>query len=245
MSFSSQVKEEILNKISRKKENMYLPAESFGEYLTQASFKNDLNEEFGKYFKIEKLTEKEIKAILKGAFLSSGYIADPNLDYQLEINFKNKACADFLYNLLSVLEFTPRLLKRKNSKLYSLYLKDSNQISTFLGMIEVDKAVLEFEKVRVEKEVKNNINRNINCETANFAKTIKSSLKQIEAINKIKDNNLFDNLNEKLKYTAKLRLKYPNESLEFISNQTKNKDYITKSGLKHRLDKIIQIAQNL
>lgn len=243
MSFSSQVKEELLQKITDKRKPELLVAESFGEKLTQASFKSDLIQEFGDYFEIGKYAEEEIKWILKGAFLSSGCIVDPKLDYHFEITFKNKACMEFLYNLLSVLEFTPRILKRKNKKLYVVYLKGADQISLFLSMVEASRAVLEFEQVRVEKEVKNNINRAINCETANLAKTIKSSLKQIEAIQQLKEKKRFESLDQKLKETAILRLTYPNESLEFISKQTKGKNFITKSGLKHRLDKIISLAE--
>lgn len=243
MSFSSEVKEEILNKISKNKKECCIVAEAFGENLTTASLKNDIKSEYEKLFNISDLNECCIKAILKGVFLSSGCIVDPKLDYHFEVTFKNKACAEYFINLLSVLDFMPKIIKRK--KIYNVYIKDSDQISLFLSLIEASKAMLEFEQIRVEKEVKNNINRSINCETANLAKTIKSSMTQIEAINKLKEKGIFETLNDKLKNTANLRLKYPNESLDYISKQTIDNNYISKSGLKHRLDKIIKIANEI
>lgn len=243
MSFSSEVKEEILNKISNDRKECCIIAESFGENLTYVILKSEIKDEYKSLFNISNLNECCIKSILKGVFLSSGCIVDPNLDYHFEVTFKNKACAEFFLNLLSVLDFMPKIVKRK--KIYNVYIKDSDQISLFLSLVEASKAKLKFEQIRVEKEVKNNINRNINCETANLAKTIKSSVTQIKAINKLKENRIFDTLNERLKDTANLRLKYPNESLDFISKTTLGKNYITKSGLKHRLDKIIDIANKI
>ena len=243
MSFSSEVKEEILSKVSEDKKNCCIKAEAFGESLTSASLKSEIKDEYEDLFNIGNLNECCIKSILKGAFLGSGCIVDPNLDYHFEVTFKNKACADYFIHLLSVLDFMPRIVKRK--KIYNVYIKDSDQISLFLSLIGASNAMLKFEQIRVEKEVKNNINRSINCETANLAKTIKSSVAQIDAINKLKANGVFETLNDKLKYTANLRLKYPNESLEFISKKTEEKGYITKSGLKHRLDKIIAISEQI
>ena len=245
MSFSSEIKDEILSKVSKNKKECCTQAEIFGEQITQTDLKSELSDKYKHMFDISDLDECCIKSILKGCFLSSGCIVDPNLDYHFEVTFKNKSCAEYFFNLLSVLEFAPKIIKRKKVNVYTVYFKDAEKISLFLSLIEASRSVLKFEQIRVEKEVKNNINRSINCETANLAKVIKSSLTQIEAIEKIKKKGKYNELNDKLKYTASLRLKYPNDSLEFISNKTKDKDYITKSGLKHRLDKIIKIANEL
>jgi len=246
MSFSEQIKEELLNKQSNGNNNDILNSyERFGEYLTYSNTKNELKEDYSNYFDISSLNESQIKSILKGVFLSSGCIVNPEKDYHLEINFKNKACTDYVYDILSLLEFTPKILKRKSTNHYVIYLKESDQIVTFLSLLEANKSVLEFEKIRVEKQVKNNINRSINCETANLAKTIKSSVKQIEAINKLKEKGKFNNLDEKLKYVASLREKYPDKSLAFIVDKIPSNIKISKSGLKHRLDKIVDISENL
>ncbi|MDD3304009.1 MAG: DNA-binding protein WhiA [Clostridia bacterium] len=244
MSFSSDIKEEILKNFKTAKK-CCIESEKFGEYITQIHLKQEIEEEYIKYFVIGILNECCIKSILKGCFLSSGCIVDPNLDYHFEIVFRNKACAEYLYDLLSVLDFTPKLLKRKKMNTYTVYMKEAEQISTFLSMIGANNAVLTFEQIRVIKDVKNNINRSVNCETANLAKTIQTSVTQIEAIEKLKKAGRFELLNDKLRYTAALRLKYKNESLDAISKKTIGDDYISKSGLKHRLDKIIEIANTI
>ena len=241
MSFSEQIKNEILSNIA----NEYLDAEKLGELLTQSSTKGELKEKYYEYFDIAKLDEKCIKAILKGVFLSSGCVVNPNLNYHLEISFKNKSCTEYIYDILSLLEFTPKILKRKKTNTYVIYIKESDQIVMFLGLLEANKAVLDFEQVRVEKQVKNNINRSINCETANLSKIISSSIKQLEAIEKLKNTGRLDTLNEKLKYVASLREKYPDKSLEYISKKTHQENKLTKSGLKHRLDKLVEISKEI
>ncbi len=255
MSFSSTVKEEILKEFKKKFNIEFIQAEKFGEYLTECKSKKDLESighdeknfyNYDEFFEFANLDENIIKSILKGVFLGSGCIVDPSNDYHFEALFKSKACAMYVFNLLSLLEFTPGIMKRKQStSLYIVYLKGSDQISEILSMLGANLSKLKFEQIRVEKEVKNNINRTNNCEVANMAKTIKTSMIQIEAIEKLKKYNLFDNLNEKLKYTASLRLKYKDESLDSISKKTIGKDYVSKSGLKHRLDKLVELANNI
>lgn len=245
MSFSEQIKNEILSNINGSKYVNCLEAERFGELLTQVSTKTELKEKYTKFFDISKLDEIEIKEILKGVFLSSGCVVDPSLDYHLEIYFKNKSCTEYIYDILSLLEFTPKILKRKNTNNYVIYIKESDQIVTFLGLLEVNRAVLKFEQVRVEKQVKNNINRSINCETANLTKTITSSVKQLDAIKKIKKSGRFEALDSKLKYVAMLREKYPDKSLAYIAEKTSKENKLTKSGIKHRLDKLIEISDEL
>lgn len=243
MSFSEKIKGEILKNSHNNFKNCCLKAERFGEYLTEVKNKSILENDFKKYFDISKVNECCIRAILVGAFLSSGYITSPEFDYHFELNVKSKACTDYIYNLLSLLEFTPKILKRKATNSYAIYIKDSDQISTFLGLIGANASLLNFEQVRVEKEVKNNINRTINCETANFTKTLNNSFKIMNAISKLKKSGKFEQLNDKLKYAAYLKEKYPDKSLSYIADTTINTDSkITKSGLKHRLDKIIEIA---
>lgn len=220
MSFSSEIKAEILENIDKNKKECCIGAENFGEIITQVQLKSELLKNYSSFLDISKLNECCLKNILKGAFLSTGCIVNPNKDYRFEIVFKNKACAEYIYNLLSLLEFTPKMLKRKKIHTYVIYIKESDQISTFLSLIGVNKSMLDFEEIRVEKEVKNNVNRTVNCETANLSKIVNNSIKQIEAIEKIKKAGKFNNLNDKLKYTASLRQKYKNDSLEELANKT-------------------------
>ncbi len=242
MSFASDIKKDILDDFSKNAKKCCLDAEKFGEYLTQINSKNEMISEYHIFFDISKLDECCIKSIIKGAFLGGGYIVDPQNDYHFEILAKSKACIEYIFNVLSLLEFTPKIIKKKNTNTYSLYIKDSEQISLILSILGSTNSVLKFEQIRVEKEVKNNVNRTTNCETANISRTINSAVTQLEAIKKIKSSGNYDKLDSKLKYIASLREKYPDESLEFLASKTSGDDKLSKSGIKHRLDKIIKIV---
>lgn len=245
MSFSTDIREEILEAFSKKKDLYLIKAERFGEYLTEAIYKSDLMDDFKDFFDISNLSEDEIKAVIKGVFLASGCIVDPNSDYRYEASFKNKSCAEYYIDLLSLLDFTPKLTKREKAGIYIVYFKESEQISYMLGLLEANRNMLYFENIRVEKDVSNSKNRVKNCDLANSAKAINSAREQIEAIKVIRNNNKFSKLNEKLKYTAILREENPTASLDEISKRTEGKNKISKSGLKHRLDKLIQIAKEI
>lgn len=243
MSFSSDIKSKILEDVSRQSKECCKRSETFGEYITINRYKSALERDYIDLLELNNISECCIKSILKGSFLSSGYITDPNLDYHLEIIFKNKALADYYIKLLSMLDLTPKYLKREASKSFNhvVYIKEAEQISTYLSIIGASCHLLKFEQIRVEKDVRNNLNRNINCETANLTKIIKASLRQIEAIKKLKENRKYNNLDEKLKQAAKMRIKYPESSIEEIALKLG----ITKSGMKHRLDKIVHISENI
>ena len=244
MSFSSDIKEEILNNFtSKKNDDFLLDAEKFGEYLTVVKQKKDIDKKYNIYFDISKLSEESIKEILRGIFLSSGCIVNPQNDYHFEVTFKSKSCSNYVCDLLSVLDFTPKIVKREKNSVYVIYIKEAEQISVILSMLGATNCLLKYESIRVEKNVKNTINRTINCETANLSKTINSSVKQINAIKKIRKKKKFNTLNEKLQETAILREKYPNASLDELTKFCKYN--ISRSGLKHRLDKIVEIANNI
>ena len=245
MSFSGEVRDEIMDYYNKKIDPYIIKAERFGEYLTQAQYKNDLMEDFSDYFNISNLSEDEIKAVIKGVFMASGCIIDPNKDYRFEASFKNKACAEYFIDVLSLLDFTPKLVRRTKANVYVVYFKESEQISYMLSLLEANKCMLKFEEIRVVKDVNNTKNRATTCEVANMTKSINSSLLQLNAINVIRKKGMFLKLNDKLKYTASLREQYPTDTLEQIASKTEGKNKISKSGLKHRLDKLIEIAQNL
>ena len=245
MSFSGEVRDEIMDYYNKKIDPYIIKAERIGEYLTQAQYKNDLMEDFSDYFNISNLSEDEIKAVIKGVFMASGCIIDPNKDYRFEASFKNKACAEYFIDVLSLLDFTPKLVRRAKANVYVVYFKESEQISYMLSLLEANKCMLKFEEIRVVKDVNNTKNRATNCEVANMTKSINSSLLQLNAINVIRKKGMFLKLNDKLKYTASLREQYPTDTLEQIASKTEGKNKISKSGLKHRLDKLIEIAQNL
>lgn len=245
MSFSGQVREEIMEYYNKKRDPYIIKAERFGEYLTEAQYKNDLMEDFEDYFEISNLSEDEIKTVIKGVFLASGCIIDPNKDYRFEASFKNKACAEYFIDMLSLLDFTPKLVKRPKAGVYVVYFKESEQISYMLSLLEANRCMLKFEEIRVIKDVNNSKNRASNCEMANMTKSINSALLQLNAITVIRSNGEFSKLNDKLKYTASLREKYPTDTLEQIATKTEGRNKVSKSGLKHRLDKLIAIAEEI
>ncbi len=207
------------------------------------SFATDIKEEIEKQKVWDNnsiLTQEEqIKRIcVREAFLKSGFINDPNKEYHLEIVFKTKKKCEQIKNILQEYSINARTIKRGNN--YILYLKDGEEISNFLALIGANSSVLKFEEIRVIKDTRNNINRLVNCETANINKIITAAVTQIKAIEHLKQINKFNDLPNNLKEIANLRLKNPDSSLEELGKMLKKP--IGKSGVNHRLNKIIEIA---
>ena len=188
-----------------------------------------------------KQDEQLARLMVRESFIEKGFVNDPNKDYHLEILFKTKKKHDEVKDI--VLNFGIDIKSTKKGSSYMLYLKDGEEISSFLALIGATKAMLKFEEVRVIKDTRNNINRLVNCETANLNKTINASVKQIEAINKIKKKNKFKTLPDSLKEIANLRVKNPDLSYEELGKMLEKP--IGKSGVSHRLDKIIKIANEI
>lgn len=129
-------------------------------------------------------------------------------------------------------------MKIKNK--YSIYLKEGEEISKFLALIGANKAVMQFEDIRIQREMRGKVNRLVNCETANLNKTINASIEQIAAIRKLQETGKFNKLNNNLKEIALLRLENPDISLGDLGKLLK--EPIGKSGVNYRLKKIIDIA---
>ena len=207
------------------------------------SFATDIKEEIEKQKVWDNnsiLTQEEqIKRIcVREAFFFSLFINDPNKEYHLEIVFKTKKKCEQIKNILQEYSINARTIKRGNN--YILYLKDGEEISNFLALIGANSSVLKFEEIRVIKDTRNNINRLVNCETANINKIITAAVTQIKAIEHLKQINKFNDLPNNLKEIANLRLKNPDSSLEELGKMLKKP--IGKSGVNHRLNKIIEIA---
>ena len=153
--------------------------------------------------------------------------------------------AKFISNLLNSFDLNSKILSR--DKGYMVYIKESEKIGDFLRIINANQAVLYYEDIRIYRDHKNMTNRLNNCEQANVDKIIETANKQIKDIEKIKENDLLDVLDDKTKETITYRLKYPETSLlelsEIISLETGNK--ITKSGLYHRFNKIKELAEKI
>lgn len=186
-----------------------------------------------------KKEEQFFKAIVRGAFLGSGSLNNPNNKYHLEILFSTKLNAEYISNVLKEFYIQSKILVRKRS--FSIYIKEAEEISKFLALIGANKSVLNFEEIRVERDTRNNINRLVNCETANLNKTINASVSQINAIKYLKEKKKFKELPENLKEIAEVRLKNPDASLVELGQMLKNP--IGKSGVNHRLKKICEIAE--
>ncbi len=190
--------------------------------------------------------EEEKKAYIKGLFFATGSISNPKTsNYHLEFMIDDYEYAIFICELLDTYELNSKIIERKNG--YVVYIKESEKISDFLRIIKANKAVMYFEDIRIYRDHKNMVNRLNNCEQANVEKVINSALKQVEYIKEIEEKIGLDVLDDKLKDVALYRLKYPEASLnelsEIISVESRKK--VTKSGLNHRFRKIKEIADDI
>ena len=183
--------------------------------------------------------EEIIKDLIRGVFLGSGSINNPQKKYHLEIIFSNEQNLQDVITLLENFGMHPKKLITKYK--YSIYLKEGEEISNFLALIGANKAVLNFEDIRIQREMRGKVNRLVNCETANLNKTINASIAQIAAIEKLKVNGKFNKLDDNLKEIAELRLENPDMPLIELGKLLKNP--VGKSGVNYRLKKIMEIAE--
>ena len=186
-------------------------------------------------------TSNEKKAYIRGAFMGSGSITDPKKGYHLEFVSENESNAYFLRDTINEFGLKSKVIMRKEK--YIIYIKDSEQISDFLSLIGAYNSVLNYENVRVIKEMRNNVNRIVNCETANLNKTVKSSYDQVEDIKLIEKEIGIENLDEDLKVIAKIRLENRSMSLNDIANSLEPK--LSKSTVNYRFKKLRRIANKL
>ena len=170
--------------------------------------------------------------------MGSGSINNPENKYHLEITFKQEQNSNQIAEILKKLGINSKSMKIKNK--YSIYLKDGEEISKFLALIGANKAVMQFEDIRIQREMRGKVNRLVNCETANLNKTINASIEQIAAIRKLQETGKFNKLNDNLKEIALLRLENPDIALADLGKLLK--EPVGKSGVNYRLKKIIDIA---
>ncbi len=221
MSFSSQVKEE-LTAISRKCFTLKQKSGNMTKGLKNHS-------------------EAERRAYVRNAFLQSGSISDPAKFYHIEVVFSEMCEAEKFRETLQHYELTPKIVERKGN--YVVYLKEGSQIGDMLRVMEASRSLLEFENVRIVKEMRNSINRQVNCEAANLGKTISAAVKQIEDIRFLEAAMGFDELPENLAETARKRLEYPEAALKELGEMMDPP--IGKSGVNHRLKKLSELAEKL
>lgn len=186
---------------------------------------------------------ERMKAYLRGAFLAGGSVNNPETSrYHLEIYSLYENHSKELQEMMSYYNLNARTLSRRNG--YITYLKGAEDISDFLILIGATTSMLKFEDVRVIRDMRNSVNRLVNCETANMSKTIDAASKQIESIEYIERTVGLGNLNDKLREVAELRLQYPEVSLKELGEIVPSGP-VSKSGINHRIRKIIEYAEKL
>lgn len=181
------------------------------------------------------------RAYLRGAFLGGGSVNKPEGDYHLELVTGNLSFAKTLLRLMKYFALPVRLTERKND--YIVYLKDGDAITSFLRVIGAHNGLMTFENVRVVKDMRNQINRLVNCETANLQKTVNAAVRQVECIQTIIDLRGLDWLPKNLREAAEVRLAYPEAALPELVEALGGR--VGKSGMNHRLRKLEQLAKEL
>ena len=183
--------------------------------------------------------EECLRAYLRGLFIATGSINDPKTSrYHLEFIVDNKEYAEYISHLLNKFNLNSKIIKREKN--YMVYIKEAEKISDFLRVINAYQAVLYFEDIRIYRDHKNMTNRLNNCEQANIDKIFLTASKQLKDIETLKEYDMIDTLDDKLKEVITYRENYPESSLQELSEiMSKELGYtITKSGLNHRFRKI-------
>ncbi len=182
------------------------------------------------------------RAYLRGAFLAAGSVNDPGSNsYHLEMTVHSIVQAERIQDLTAEYELRPKVIPRKNG--FVVYLKEGEKIVEFLSVIGAHQALLRFEDIRILKGMRNQVNRLVNCETANMNKTIGAAVRQLEVIQTIDERMGLHNLPDHLREVAEMRRQFPDANLKELVDRMQNR--VTKSGLNHRLKKLEEIADNL
>ena len=181
------------------------------------------------------------RAFIRGAFLASGSISDPEKGYHFEIVYPDVRKAEQLQVVIRSFSVDAKIVQRKKS--YVVYVKEGAQIVDMLAVMEANVALMDLENIRILKEMRNSVNRKVNCETANINKTVNAAVKQIEDIRLIQQRMGFEQLNEGLAQIAELRMQYPEATLKELGMMLSPQ--VGKSGVNHRLRKLSAMADEL
>jgi hypothetical protein len=203
-------------------------------------------------FAIENITERIMSpdimpfsccraSYVRGAFLGSGSVSNPEKSYHLEFDSKNQDEAKFLQAILKNEGFPSKVTYRKGY--YIVYIKECEVIADILGYIGAGNSALEMFTIQIEKEMRNSVNRMVNCENANADKAARASGKHLVAIRKIQKLKKFDQMPEVLQEIARLRIEFPEDSLKELGEKTNPP--IGKSGVNHRLNRILEFAESI
>lgn len=244
-SYQSPVELLVRKKMKLRKNNVYIVRlkEKVQDFLTDLEILED------SYSIVSGIPDKYVKktlskrAYLRGAFLAGGSVNNPETSsYHLEIFNVHKEHNDALCDLLNTFDLRARTLERKKG--YIVYIKEAEKITAFLSVIGANTALFKFEDVRIVRDMRNSVNRLVNCETANLNKTIGAAFRQIENIKLIENTVGLDKLPEKLQEVAKLRVEHQDVSLKELGELVSS-GKISKSGVNHRLKKIDEFASKI
>lgn len=243
--YEVQVELLVRKKMRLKKNNVYIVRLSQGakEILEELKI---LQEGFVPANDISKeLVKKKCcrRSYLRGAFLAGGSVNNPETSsYHLEVASLYKEHNDALCELMNTFGLNSKTLERKKG--YITYLKEAEKITEFLNIIGAHQALLKFEDIRIIRDMRNSVNRLVNCETANLNKTIGAAIRQVENIRFIQETIGLEILPDKLREIAELRVAYQDVTLKELGEMVSG-GQISKSGINHRLRKIDEIADKL
>lgn len=194
-----------------------------------------------KYHVSRDITQKMCckRAFVRGAFMGAGTISDPSKNYNMEIITPRKQLCEETAELMRSLDFECKVITRKNK--YVIYIKNSDRIADILSFLGAYKSQMELLNIKIEKEIRNDLNRTANSETSNLIKTINASVEQIQAIQKIDKLIGLDSLPDELREIALLRLKNKDLSLSELGGLLNPP--LTKSGVNHRMKKILNYVE--
>ena len=207
-------------------------------FQSSTFFYEKITDDIGEFWKLSSCCKK---CYLRISFLLNGSLSEPSKSYHLEFIYSDLNIAKILSYFLNSYNLNAKIIERKNY--FIVYIKESENIVDFLNIIGAHNSLMDFENVRILKDISNNINRKVNCETANISKTVHAAIKQQEDIKFIIDTKGYNYLSYQLQEVANLRLLNPDATLKEIGEMLMPN--ISKSGVNHRLRKINSIAKNL
>lgn len=238
ISFSRKVKTEIMKVSSNEKHCLKAELAAI-KYFTLVS--NTIKISTDNLKDLDLLRECCKKAFLRGAFLAAGRINDPNKSNHFEIASEDEVLVKKVFWAFDSLGISPKKTRRKQH--HVVYIKDGATIVDVLGLLGAPISLMDYENIRILKEMRNDLNRKVNCEAANIQKTISAALMQIDDIKYIDEKVGLSELPSSLQEVAKLRRKYPEASLSELGG--KLNPPVGKSGINHRLRRITRFAENM
>ena len=232
--------EPVISKTGTKKHTAYVKSDSDKEKVFE-KFGHSLKETSLRINRANIQDECCVSSFLRGVFLSCGMVTDPERGYHLEFVVPYKKLSSDLIKFFDELELSPKYIVRKGNHI--VYFKISESIEDILAVIGAQDASLYLMNVKIEKDVKNKVNRIINFEMSNISKTVEAANIQLESIAYINKKIGISALPDNLQSIAKLRLENPEASLKDLGNMLD--EPISRSGVNHRLDRIVKIAEKL